>query len=160
MIQTSFMYLILCVSILGQQNCSRAHPFVLPNVSPFIVFGTRFVSFWDGQQTFPFSIRTKSLLEWYKDLIYTLCNLFKHLQNQIEVMLILFTSKSTSVYQFCSYILDVLEWSTDFCLWYKYNCTSCMIQTSFIYPMWCASKLGWQNWCSACPFFTFKRFTV
>ena len=63
--------------------------FLQPNILLFWGFRAWFSAFWGGKHTSPCGISTKPLPAWYKHLIYTQCNLYKHLEVTIEVSHIL-----------------------------------------------------------------------
>lgn len=95
------VYLMWRVSILEQQNCSASF-FTSKRISVLLLSARVFLSFWVSQNSNSCSIRTKTFSEWYKNILYTQWNVFKHLKNKIEVVLIPFTSKFNSVDQFCN----------------------------------------------------------
>ena len=94
MIQTSYIHLMQCIQTLESHNWSVAHPYLQPNVPLCSSFRARFLVFWDGKDTRSWSISTKALPEWYKPLKYISCDVCKHLEDIIEVSLILFYSQT------------------------------------------------------------------
>ena len=54
----------------------------------------RFWVFWCGKRTCSWNISTKALPEWYKPLLCIPCDVCKHLEDIIEVVIILFYSQT------------------------------------------------------------------
>ena len=149
MIQTPYIYIMWCVQTLGRYNWSVAHPFLQPNVPLCSGFRARFLVFRDGKDTRSWSISIKALPEWYKPLKDISCDVCKHLEDIIEVSLILFYSQT----YLCVAVSELDFWRSGVgkililgvsVPRHFHNDTN-----SFTYPMWCVRTLGRHNWSGA-----------